>query len=149
VNPGDNIIRRRDTDSTVTISYERTFRNYAAKEPPEETPEFEQYNYCGCGWPAHLLIPKGSAEGFKCLLFVMVSNYEEDRVDQSLDGICNDAASFCGIRDRKYPDRKAMGYPFDRLAREGCETLDDFLTPNMCVQRCTVFHTDTYIKKSR
>jgi tyrosinase len=80
VKTGENIVRRRDSDSTVTIPYERTFRNYAENQPAEATPEFEQYNYCGCGWPAHLLIPRGSPDGLSCSLFVMVSNYDEDKV---------------------------------------------------------------------
>lgn len=43
-----------------------------------------------------MLIPKGLPEGLACDLFVMISNYTDDRVDQDLVGICNDAASFCG-----------------------------------------------------
>lgn len=31
--------------------------------------------------------------------------------------VCKDAASYCGIRDQKYPDRRPMGFPFDRSAR--------------------------------
>lgn len=57
-------------------------------------------------------------------------------------GSCNDAASYCGIRDRMYPDRKPMGYPFDRLPRSGAETLATFLTPNMRSQDIRIVHTD-------
>ena len=28
---------------------------------------------------------------------------------------CSDAHSFCGLRDAKYPDKRKMGYPFDRV----------------------------------
>jgi tyrosinase len=71
------------------------------------------------------------------------------QVEQSLDGICNDAASYCGIRDRLYPDKKAMGYPFDRLPREGSERLQSFLTPNMFVQECTIFHENNSVPRTR
>lgn len=37
---------------------------------------------------------------------------------------CNDAHSFCGIRGGKYPDKRKMGYPFDRVI--SAETLQDF-----------------------
>lgn len=42
-----------------------------------------------------------------------------------------------------YPDRKPMGYPFDRLPRTGSDTLTSFLTPNMRLQDVRVVHTDT------
>lgn len=80
--------------------------------------------------------------GLSCELFVMVSNYQDDRVDQDLVGNCNDAAVFCGLRDRLYPDRKAMGYPFDRLPRQGADTLQQFLTPNMRSVPVSIVHTD-------
>jgi tyrosinase len=52
-----------------------------------------------------MLIPKGTPQGLQSVLFVMISNYEQDRVNQELAGQCSDAASYCGIRDRLYPDR--------------------------------------------
>jgi len=36
-------------------------------------------------------IPKGTPNGLRSELFVMISNYEEDRVEQDLTGTCNDA----------------------------------------------------------
>lgn len=90
----------------------------------------------------HMLIPKGLPEGLRAELFIMVSNYEDDRVDQELQGTCNDSASYCGVRDRLYPDTKAMGYPFDRLPRTGAERLANFMTPNMNRVDVTIFHRD-------
>ncbi|XP_023292341.2 phenoloxidase 2-like [Lucilia cuprina] len=133
LNPGQNTIRRRSTDSSVTIPFERTFRNLDANRPAAGSAEELEFNFCGCGWPQHMLIPKGLPEGLRCELFVMVSNYEVDRVDQQLVGACNDAASYCGVRDRLYPDRRAMGFPFDRLPRQGADRLINFLTPNMSI----------------
>lgn len=48
-----------------------------------------------------MLIPRGTAQGLAAELFIMISDYNQDRVDQSLAGVCNDAASYCGIRDRR------------------------------------------------
>ena len=125
----------------MTIPFERTFRNLDNSRPTG-TADLEAYNFCGCGWPQHMLIPKGTGDGLRCQLFVMVSNYEQDRVDQDLVGTCNDAASYCGVRDRLYPDQRAMGYPFDRLARQGSDRTATFLTPNMGLTECTIVHTD-------
>lgn len=57
VRPGQNTIRRRSTDSNVTIPYERTFRSLANKPAPETQAE-ANFNWCGCGWPNHMLIPR-------------------------------------------------------------------------------------------
>lgn len=93
-----------------------------------------------------MLVPKGLPEGLAADLFVMVSNYNDDRVDQDLVGTCNDAASFCGVRDRLYPDRRSMGFPFDRLARQGVDRLQQFLTPNMATAQVTIRHTDRTVQ---
>lgn len=50
------------------------------------------------------------------------------------DQTCDNASSYCGIRNAKYPDARPMGYPFDRRPRDGVITLQQFLTPNMAVQ---------------
>ena len=92
-----------------------------------------------------MLIPKGTTQGLACDFFVMISNYELDRVNQELVGTCNDAASYCGIRDRLYPDRRPMGYPFDRLNRQGADTLAQFITPNMRTQDVTITFTDRVV----
>lgn len=60
------------------------------------------------------------------------------KIEQDLVGNCNDAASYCGIKDRLYPDRRSMGYPFDRVPRDGVDTLQQFLTSNMRVQDVTI-----------
>ena len=93
-----------------------------------------------------MLIPKGTVEGMAGELFVMISNYGDDKVDQNIDGVCSDAGSFCGIKDKLYPDRRSMGYPFDRLPREGVNNLQQFLTPNMRVANVTINFKDKTFK---
>lgn len=148
VRPGENIINHRSSDSSVTIPFEKTFRNLDRNRPAEGSREELEYQFCGCGWPNHLLIPKGTPTGMRFDLFAMISNYEEDRVDQDLAGKCSIAASYCGIRDRKYPDRKAMGYPFDRKSRAGANFLSSFLTPNMRAQEITITFNDRVIQRN-
>ena len=60
------------------------------------------------------------------------------QINQDITGECNDADSYCGIKDKLYPDRRSMGYPFDRAPRDGVDTLQQFLTPNMRVQDVTI-----------
>lgn len=36
--------------------------------------------------------------------------------------------SYCGVRNKKYPDRKPMGFPFDRDISSVTDTIEDFMT---------------------
>uniref|UniRef100_A0A182U329 Tyrosinase copper-binding domain-containing protein n=1 Tax=Anopheles melas TaxID=34690 RepID=A0A182U329_9DIPT len=140
LNPGMNTIVRRSDQSSVTIPYERTFRAIGTKSAPTDKDALAQFRFCGCGWPQHMLVPKGSPEGVQFDLFAMVTDFEQDSVAQELDpnAPCNDAHSFCGLRDKKYPDRPAMGYPFDRRTADTVATLADFVTPNSNMKTATV-----------
>lgn len=94
-----------------------------------------------------MLIPKGMHEGKESQLFAMISNYSEDHVDQGLVGkTCNSGSTYCGLRNSKYPDRRAMGYPFDRSLREfkdeNKKDLKSFLTPNMICKDVKIFFID-------
>ncbi|XP_063628353.1 phenoloxidase subunit 1-like isoform X1 [Cydia splendana] len=138
--PGNNTIKHNGKDSSVTIPYERTFRSQEARPGQPGSDQAAEFDFCGCGWPHHMLLPKGTTQGYPCVLFVTVTNWNEDRVEQDLVGSCNDAASYCGIRDRKYPDKRAMGFPFDRP--NPARSLSDFLQPNMAVRECRIKFTD-------
>ncbi|XP_011494200.1 PREDICTED: phenoloxidase 2-like [Ceratosolen solmsi marchali] len=140
---GQNIINRMSNESALTIPFEATFRNVDENRPDEgDFQSFDEFNYCGCGWPQHMLVPKGTKQGYPMDMFVMISNYELDRVNQADSRGCRDGVSFCGLRDLKYPDTQSMGFPFDRVARVGVNSLHDFLTPNMNLQQITVRFND-------
>lgn len=82
MNTGENRVQRRSTESSVTIPYEQTFRGSGTSNE-EGTKEDEQFKFCGCGWPQHMLIPKGTkGKGMSCDLFVMISNHKDDAVQQ-------------------------------------------------------------------
>jgi tyrosinase len=66
--------------------------------------------YCECGWPYHLLLPRGTASGMYFRLFAIVTDGALDVVPSSEQ--CG-SMSFCGVRE-EYPDKRPMGYPFDR-----------------------------------
>ena len=74
---------------------------------PASTPHAQ---YCRCGWPYHLLLPRGTVAGMPFRVLVMLTDWELDRVTGDDD--CG-SMSFCGARDL-YPDRREMGYPFSR-----------------------------------
>ncbi|XP_071448896.1 phenoloxidase 1-like [Hetaerina americana] len=140
--PKVNVIERASSQNSLTIPWERTFRDLETNTPGT-TPESQPFSYCGCGWPEHMLIPKGAPGGFPCELFVMVSNIKDDLVQQPKgQSACPNAASFCGLRDQKYPDKRSMGYPFDRMPRTGVDILSQFLTPNMMVTDVSIHHFD-------
>lgn len=148
LNPGMNMIRQRSNDSSVTIPYERSFRRIGSQYQPVDPVQKAQFQFCGCGWPQHMLVPKGTAEGARFNIFVMISDHDVDKVEQpASSNVCNDAASFCGLKDQKYPDKRAMGFPFDRPFR--ADRLIDFknLGTNMAIGECTIRFTNTIISR--
>lgn len=148
MNPGRNVIRRRSDESSVTIPYDQQFRYIGSEQSTIDPAELAQFQFCGCGWPQHMLLPKGSPNGSLYNIFVMISNYELDRIAQAeSDNPCDGAASFCGLKDQFYPDRRSMGFPFDRPARVG--TLMDFknLGTNMAVGECEIRFTNAIINR--
>lgn len=60
VSPGVNGITRRSSESSVTIPWEQTFRDL---ERSVQTPAANEQTFCGCGWPEHMVIPRGTATG--------------------------------------------------------------------------------------
>lgn len=85
MNPGENQIRRRSDESSVTIPYERSFRRIGSQYQPRGAEQLSQFQFCGCGWPQHMLLPKGTESGAKFDIFAMISDYEQDRVDPISD----------------------------------------------------------------
>lgn len=81
-----------------------------------------------CGIPDRLLIPKGKESGMKYTLFVMLTDFEEDKVnDLPHDYAYGGSVSYCGTINHKYPDSKPMGYPLDRKITN----IDQFKVTNM------------------
>lgn len=75
VKEGRNLVSRSSVQSSVTTLFQNTFH---ALETDKE--DHTKFNLCGCGWPHHMLLPKGKVGGMECELFVMISNYEFDKV---------------------------------------------------------------------
>lgn len=77
--------------------------------PPHEGPD----DYCDCGWPYHLLVPRGSVAGTDFRLLVLLTDSATDQVRDEKKHKCG-SLSFCGARDVDYPDKQEMDYPFNR-----------------------------------
>ena len=90
---GQNTITRNSVESAVTIPFEATFRNVDQNRPDTDNlAASDEFNFCGCGWPQHMLVPKGTQQGYPMDLFVMVSNYQNDRVIAIIITIINNYA---------------------------------------------------------
>lgn len=124
VRTGRNIITRRSHDSSLTQPWTKHMDEFKKHDKSGAA------DFCGCGWPQHLYIPKGSHKGMPFDLFVMVTNYDEDHVpnhprDLEIPETCNSPYLLCGHARRRYPDARPMGYPFDR---------PPYKTPIPCLQ---------------
>lgn len=99
--------------------------------------------YCGCGWPYHLLLPKGDDKGRAFALLVIATDGKLDSVPTK-PGECG-SMSYCGAKDR-YPDERPMGYPFDRSLQM---SLVDLVKeqPNFALRKLTIKHSDRTGKK--
>nr|CBW54878.1 putative prophenoloxidase [Cancer pagurus] len=116
--PGPNHILRASTSSSITNANDFTFRDLEQQPVPNDPGADGNtlFNFCGCGWPQHMLLPRGKQEGMPFQIFVMVTDWAQDKVVQPIRARnCSAAASFCGILDAQYPDSRPMGFPFDRL----------------------------------
>lgn len=93
-----------------------------------------------------MLLPKGTPGGMVFDLFMMVTNGDEDAVQQSWRGeqACIAAPLYCGISNQRYPDSKPMGYPFDRLpysTNQGIvSNLDEYVNGIMNMATTQVYH---------
>jgi hypothetical protein len=91
---------RLDTDSSVA----RKVGMYSELDPQWTS------SWCRCGWPQNMMLPVGKVNGMEFVAFCMAT---DDTVDVSVK---TPAMSYCGAMqtDRKYPDPRGMGYPFNQ-----------------------------------
>nr|CCC55875.1 myriapod hemocyanin subunit type 1 [Polydesmus angustus] len=130
--PGHNIIRHNVNESSVTMPREQIYdsvKQWSTKE----------HDHCHCGWPEYMLFPKGNYEGMAFKLFVMVTDWDQDKISDDTSCHCKNSLCYCGTIFQEYPDKRPMGFPFDRpLPKSGWEA---FRTPNMFRKDLTVKFT--------
>ena len=93
-------------------------------------------DYCDCGWPLNLQLPKGTVAGMGFHIMAMVSAGVPG-MDQ---GACGSRA-FCGAGFDQYPELSGLnlGHPFDRPAPNGTLAMIA-AAPNMAARRFTIRH---------
>ncbi|XP_071787368.1 hemocyanin AA6 chain-like [Asterias amurensis] len=108
---GSETIERSSTCSSVIRPRELSIDELKAKGGSGgPTKKQKTDRYCECGWPQNMLVPRGTAAGMPFDLFVMVTNWAKDSSTDYLDR----GTSYCGVKNKSYPDKRAMGFPFDR-----------------------------------
>ncbi|XP_015605372.1 hemocyanin A chain [Cephus cinctus] len=139
ITPGENNIMRKSTESSVTIpdpvSTKTLWERVEAALQGIKSFEVDK-DHRHCGYPDRLLLPKGKPEGMPFTLYVILTDFENEKVN-NVDVSYNygGSISYCGaIHGHKYPDSRPMGFPFDRKI----EDLDNFLIPNMITKDVTI-----------
>lgn len=107
---GRSVAYRPSSQSSVV-------RKPVTRPPGPPPPDVHAHGdaYCECGWPYNLLLPRGTTEGMRFRLLVLATDAAWDRDATDTCG----SMSFCGLRDNRYPDKRSMGYPFERRLAGG------------------------------
>ncbi|OXA58520.1 Phenoloxidase 2 [Folsomia candida] len=165
--PGNNTIERSSLDSSVTIQMDASFDILEKLNRDKQRDDFrtgDDQSRCGCGWPQHLLLPRGTPFGTQFDLFAIVTDWEKDAVNSRsgptpLKPPCKDALSFCGILNEKYPDARPMGYPFDRRPYNNPEmaqptevrNIEEYVKfiPNASTTKIRIIHEADVVKRGK
>ena len=91
--PGSHDYERSSKKASVSVPIEQLFmtsdqakaRNKAAAKERKSNVHAAS---SGCGWPEYFLIGKGNAQGLKCRLFLMITDYTKDKIDIVRSTIC-------------------------------------------------------------
>jgi tyrosinase len=100
-------IRRASESSVIRKPGQKPPGPTRRSSPSDEG--WESGAYCDCGWPYNLLLPRSTRRGLKFWLAAIITDWDSDQLKTSECG----SMSYCGAKD-SYPDKKSMGYPFDR-----------------------------------
>jgi len=109
---GQNVIRRKSIESSVLMRV--LTEDFPTGWENVEENASSDYSYCRCGLPRNLLLPRGTRQGKKFKLVVVLT---KDEFLSSM-GKCCQYSTYCGSRAERYPDPKPMGYPFDRKFKD-------------------------------
>ena len=102
----EQTITRSSEQSSVLLPPTLTLQDIRDRKSPDSQAG------CGCGWPRNLLVPRGTSAGMCADLYVLATDWKEDAV--SPDAHLSGAVAYCGKRGSPYPDKRPMGFPFDR-----------------------------------
>ncbi|KAJ3112834.1 Polyphenol oxidase 1 [Phlyctochytrium bullatum] len=109
------VARRMDDASVIRKPAQKTVEQMDDRRDEDDGLDRAGDQYCDCGWPFNMILPRGTPEGTHFRLSVLATDARIDRVPQKSG--CG-SLTFCGAKDR-YPDTREMGYPFNRPFPEG------------------------------
>nr|CAR94712.1 hemocyanin subunit 2 precursor [Xibalbanus tulumensis] len=129
---GENVITRLSKDSTITIPDMKSHKDMIREVESALAGELEYHideHHRHCGFSQGLLIPKGSEAGTHFKVFIMLTDWDKDHAnaDAHPEDDYGGSIGYCGALWAKYPDKKPMGFPFDRHIQDE----EDFFTENM------------------
>lgn len=143
VQAGTHNIRRSGHDSNVAIPDRKSFGELIeqADAAASSGSELDLGTVRSCGQPERLLLPKGNEEGLKFWLNVYVTSGDDGAHDDLHENDHGGNHGYCGIRGEKYPDKRPMGFPFERRIPD-LRVLKDL--PNFFGKVVRVYHKDNH-----
>jgi hypothetical protein len=99
------VVRRKSVDDPMTLA--------ETKDEFDDVGVTEENAWCECGLPYRLLLPRGTAEGMPARFLVLLTDAEQDGTQALAEPLCG-SVSYCGRKNREWPDNWEMGFPFHR-----------------------------------
>ncbi|KAJ3212444.1 Polyphenol oxidase 1 [Dinochytrium kinnereticum] len=109
------VSRRMDDASVIRKPAQKTVEQMDDRRDEDDGLDRAGDQYCDCGWPFNMLVPRGTPEGTHFRLAVLATDAKIDRVPTKSG--CG-SLTFCGAKE-KYPDFREMGYPYNRNFPDG------------------------------
>merc|ERR1719193_2058317 len=135
--PGSTHVTRKSSESSVTVPDVPHFQTIidAADSGSFSMPEFES----ACGIPNRMLLPKGKKNGMEFSLLLAVTDGSYDLTHSDVESNHGGTHAQCGARGQNYPDKRPMGFPFDRQIPDR-RVYDQ--TPNIKFSHVKIYHDD-------
>lgn len=135
------MIHRTGSESNVAIPDRIHFKDLITKADEAVASGSDLHLEAGrsCGHPQRLLLPKGNKKGLAFYFSVIITS-GDDGVHSDLD--TNDHGGnhgYCGIHGEKYPDKRPMGFPYERRIPNESVLVD---LPNFGYHIVRVYHRD-------
>jgi Hemocyanin, ig-like domain len=99
------VVRRKSVEDPMTLA--------ETKDEFDDTGGTQENAWCECGLPYRLLLPRGTAGGMAARFLVLLTDAEQDGTQALAEPLCG-SVSYCGRKNREWPDNWEMGFPFNR-----------------------------------
>jgi hypothetical protein len=138
---GGATVRRRSDESAVARKPVKRAADLGPTSEPGSVTGGD--DWCDCGWPYTVLLPKGteSGTGFKLAVFLTAGDDLDLPPEGEVEPVgehCS-SISYCGLKGKGYPDSRPMGYPF---CRPFPDTITDVIAngPASALRDFTIVH---------